>query len=275
VRSADRAGRIEALGATAVTGDIREPESFADPVRRADAVIHAAQLRPAGRLTRRTLEAMHAADAVSTRALAAACLAQRKPLIYSSGALAHAAGGDGRVGDALAPRPCRLAAGHAAMVRELAVLHRELGLAVQVVTPGFVCGPGGFLPQTVDLLRRGRYRIVGTGTNTWSLIHADDLAEVYVLALERGQAGSNHFAGDDVPAPRSAVVERLAEALGAPRPGRVPAWLAGLVLGFPLVEALQAPCGLHNGLVKARLGWRPRYRSVLDELPALLRDLAP
>ncbi len=73
-----------------------------------------------------------------------------------------------------------------------------------------------------------------TGRDT-SWIHLDDAAAATVLALERGQAGIYNIV-DDEPAPARDWLPVLAEALGAGKPRRVPAWLirlaAGEVRGF-------------------------------------------
>jgi nucleoside-diphosphate-sugar epimerase len=173
---------------------------------------------------------MYRSDALMTRTLASRCLDQGKLLIYTSGAMAHAGTGEEWISEATPLRPCLLAKGHADMVAELADWHRSRGLRVIVITPGFVYGAGGFLQETVDLLARGRYRIIGSGDNYWGLVHIEDLAEVYALALERGSPGDNYFVCDDVPLRRREVIDRVTDALGLPRVGQVPECVVGLLL---------------------------------------------
>jgi nucleoside-diphosphate-sugar epimerase len=120
---------------------------------------------------------------------------------------------------------------------------------------------------------RGRYRVIGSGANYWALVHVEDLAEAYALSLERGAPGSNYFVCDDDPLRRREVIDRVADALGVPRVGRVPGWVVGLWLGFPLVEAITSSIRMRNDLVKQHLGWVPRYRSFAEGLPPVLQQL--
>jgi nucleoside-diphosphate-sugar epimerase len=254
-------------------GDMWRPETYGPLVAEVDAVIHAAQQSLQGRWTSGRIRAMHESDALMTRTLASACLQQQKLLIYTSGALAHVGEGEASLQSAPDSRPCRLALGHANMVRELLSLHRERGLGVRIVSPGFVYGAGSFLQLTAELLLQGRYRIIGDGRNLWSLVHVDDLAQVYVAILDRGQDGRNYFIGDDAPLPRKDVINQVSDALGVPRVGHVPQWLAGALFGFPMVEALCASAAVCNQTVKDELGWRPRYATFAAGLPDAISQL--
>jgi len=270
VRDRSRARLIEGLGASLAIGNMEQPETYAPLVARVDAVVHIAQSKLAGRWNNRQITAMHRSDALMTRTLARACLDQGKLLVYTSGAMAHAGVGDEWISEATPLRPCLLARGHAEMVRELTLLHRSRGLRVLVITPGFVYGAGGFLWETVDLLLCGHYRVIGPGDNYWGLVHVEDLAEAYALALERGTSGANYFVSDDEPLRRRAVIDRITARLGMSRVARVPAWMAGLWLGFPLVNAISTSIRMRNGLVKQHLGWAPRFRSFDEGLSTIL-----
>jgi nucleoside-diphosphate-sugar epimerase len=256
-----------------VIGDMWQPATYEPLVSRVDAVIHTAQQTLRGRWTRRQISAMHRSDAVMTRVLAQACRAQSKRFIYTSGALTHV-GHDGQWLDpAVPPRPCRLAQGHAAMVRELQAMHDDHGLRVMIISPGFVYGPGGFLQLTADLLRRNQYRIIGDGHNDWSLVHVDDLGEAYAQALDYGREGACYFVGDDAPLPRREVIHRLSAALGLPRVRHAPGWIAALLFGFPMVEALCASVKIKNDTIRRDLYWQPRYPAFAEGLEATLPAL--
>ncbi len=142
-----------------------------------------------------------------------------------------------------------------------------------IITPGFVYGPGGFLRDTVEMLARNQYRVIGSGDNYWGLVHIEDLAEVYALALERGSPGENYFVCDDMPLKRREVIDRITKGLSMPRLGRVPRWVVGLWLGFPLVEAITTSIRMRNDFVRQRLGWIPRYPSFAEGLPSVLGEL--
>ena len=274
VRDRARAAWLESLGASTVQGDMLRPETYGPLVAGVDAVVHAAQGKPAGRWSRRKIAAMHQSDELMTRTLAAECGDQNKTLVYTSGAMAHAGVADEWISETTPLRPCLLAKGHAEMVELLAGLHRDRGLRVVIVTPGFVYGAGGFIKESVELLRKNRYRVIGSGDNYWSFVHVDDLGEAYVCALERGRPGANYFLSDDVPLQRRETIDRLASELGIARVGNVPNWLAGLWLGFPLVEAINVSIRMRNELAKRELAWTPRYESFSQALPGVLKELS-
>jgi nucleoside-diphosphate-sugar epimerase len=273
VRDPAKAGSLQQAGVLVALGDMWQPASYAPLVAQVDAVIHAAQQKVEGRWTHRRITAMHQSDALMTRTLARACVEQGKPFLYSSGALTHSYPADEWIDETKPARPCLLARGHAEMVTELKELERNQGLRVIILSPGFVYGPGGFLKMTVEMLQQRRYRVIGTGQNYWSLVHVDDVSEAYTLALERGRPGANYFLADDQPMRRREVIDCVTDALGLPPAGHVPSWLIGLLLGFPLVEAITASQRLRNDRAKRELGWQPHYASFAKGLGAVLREM--
>lgn len=273
VRDPAKARAITAAGAEVFAGDMWKPETYEPRVAEVDAVIHAAQQKTEGRWTRAKIHAMHESDARMTRSLAGACVAQQKPFVYTSGALTHARYGGARVDESMPARPCLLASGHAEMEAELVALARTQGLRATIISPGFVYGAGGILQTMANLIRRGQYRLIGPADNFWSLVHIDDVGEAYPLVLAKGKPGEAYFLGDDNPLPRREVVERLADVLGAPRPKPVPRFLAQLLFGRPLVEAITAPLYISNERAKRELGWRPNHASYVTSLPAALAEM--
>lgn len=88
---------------------------------------------------------------------------------------------------------------------------------------------GAAIDPMLDAVRGRKVPIVGDGNGVWSLIHVAAAAAT-VLALERGESGVYNVA-DDEPAPAREVIPAMADALGAPPPRKVPAWLAKLFAG--------------------------------------------
>jgi len=273
VRDPAKAAAITAAGAEVFAGDMWRPESYEPRVADVDAVVHAAQQKTVGRWTRAKIAALHESDALMTRALARACLAQRKTLIYTSGALTHARYGGVRVDESMPARPCLLASGHAEMEAELKRQVREQGLCATIVSPGFVYGAGGIFALMAKLICRGQYRLIGPADNLWSLVHIDDVGEATAMALMHGKAGESYFLGDDHPLPRREVIDRLAAALAKPRPKTVPRFLAQLLFGRPLVEAITAPLLISNEKAKRELGWSPLHASYAECLPAVVGEM--
>jgi len=273
VRNPEKARDLLSAGAAIARGDMWQPVTYEPLVAEVDAVIHAAQEVAQWRFTRRNILAMHKSDELMTRTLAGACASQNKLLIYTSGALTHAKYGGEWIDETAAARPCRLAQGHADREAELVAMHRNAGLNVMVISPGFVYGDGGFLRTTAKLLERGRYRMIGRGDNFWSLVHVDDVGEAFALALERGRAGETYFLADEHPMLRRDFVSRVATELGVPRVRRAPAWAMGLVTGFALVEAITSSFRIRADKARRELGWTPRFESFEAALPDLLPQL--
>jgi nucleoside-diphosphate-sugar epimerase len=109
-------------------------------------------------------------------------------------------------------------------------------------------------------MRRRRMPIVGKGTGVFSFIHTDDAADATVAAVERGAPGVYNVT-DDEPAELREWVPVAAEAAGAPRPLRVPVWLAKLVAGKEAAAFATGLPGASNEKAKRELGWQPAHPS--------------
>ena len=142
---------------------------------------------------------------------------------------------------------------------ESAVL-RDIPVAV-VLRYGAFYGPGTWYARDGDIAQRVRKRgfpIVGAGIT--SFIHVDDAASAGVAALEAPKSGIYNIA-DDEPARASDWLPVYARALGAPKPFRVPVFVARVALGRPLTEWVVTMRGASNRKAREELGWHPRYAS--------------
>jgi nucleoside-diphosphate-sugar epimerase len=132
-----------------------------------------------------------------------------------------------------------------------------------VLRYGNFYGPGNTLSRTGEMgemVRRGKFPIVGGGTGVWSWIHIDDAAAATVAAIERGASGIYNIVDDD-PAPVAEWLPYLAEQLGGKRPMRLPAWLAKPLIGEFGVALMTTVRGSSNAKAKRELGWQPLYAS--------------
>jgi nucleoside-diphosphate-sugar epimerase len=145
---------------------------------------------------------------------------------------------------------------------EDAVLAAE-GFEGVVLRYGFFYGPGTWYAKDGDVgrqVRKRRYPMIGHGEGTYSFIHVDDAAAATVAALERARPGVYNVVDDD-PATAADWMPVYAEALGAKRPLRVPAFIPRLIAGDALVKWSLGLRGASNEKIKKELGWRPRYES--------------
>ena len=88
-----------------------------------------------------------------------------------------------------------------------------------ILKDGIFVGPGTFQERTVEQIRRGELVVPGDGSHWVSLVHVDDVAEAYVIALERTPAQSV-FNICSEPLRYGDYVDGLADRLGAERPRR-------------------------------------------------------
>ncbi len=141
-----------------------------------------------------------------------------------------------------------------------------------LVGPGTSFAPDGMIPPAV---RGGKLPIVGDGSGTFSFIHTHDAATAIVAALDRPEVRGALNIVDDAPLAARDWLPVLAQLLGAPKPRRIPAWLARLVAGSWGAAFLNGLAGSTNARAKAELDWRPRYPRVREawvaELGAAMR----
>jgi nucleoside-diphosphate-sugar epimerase len=145
-------------------------------------------------------------------------------------------------------RPIALVSGRPAIER--LVLERG-GV---VIRPGVLHGAGRGLVALLD----GRY--VGEVTTTWPMVHVDDAARLFVVALEKAEPGSVLHA---VAEPSVPVVELATAQGGSPR-----RWdSASEELGSAFAEALALSQVVTAPAARA-LGWEPRERSAVADTTA-------
>lgn len=162
--------------------------------------------------------------------------------------------------------------GKAARETLRAIKHLEAAVTAAPDIEGVVLRYGNFygLGNTVsrtgemgEMVRRGRFPVVGGGAGVWSWIHIDDAAAATVAAIERGAAGIYNITDDD-PAPIADWLPYLAEQLGGKEPMRLPAWLAKPLIGELGLALMTTVRGSSNAKAKRELGWTPTYASWRD-----------
>jgi nucleoside-diphosphate-sugar epimerase len=138
-------------------------------------------------------------------------------------------------------------------------------------TEGVVLRYGGFYgPGTsfslnpegehVQLIRKRKFPIVGSGSGVWSFVHIEDAASATIAAVEHGSRGLYNVV-DDEPAPVREWLPAAAATLGARKPMRLPRWVGRLAAGEAAVVMMNEVRGASNAKAKRELGWQPRYPS--------------
>jgi nucleoside-diphosphate-sugar epimerase len=261
VRDAVKAERLRALGVEPVPGDLDDRDLLIREAGNADGVINLADSDHLGAI-QAFIDGMRNTG---------------KPLLHTSGSSVIA---DDARGNQLTPNIYDEATPF--LVEPMKQPRRQIeldilaaadtGVRTVVLCPSNIYGTGsGLTPQSFQipyLLDRARetgvVRIVGMGVNRWSNVHVDDVAELYLLALEHAPAGSYYFI-ENGEASFGEIGAALARRLGY---GEVQTWSAD--------EAARHWGEMHarytfgsNSRVRAKrareeLGWAPRHASVID-----------
>ncbi|HSB33549.1 MAG TPA: NAD-dependent epimerase/dehydratase family protein, partial [Nitrospirota bacterium] len=189
--------------------------------------------------------------------------ARPKTIIYTSGVWVHGNTGEKVVDETTPLTPARLVAwrpAHEAMVLEAGEIR---GI---VIRPGVVYGRKGGLTSSwfYVVLREHALKVIGDGTNRWSMVHVDDLAHAYVRAAESGLAGEIF---NIVDSSRNTVTEMAQAAARA-------AGYTGTIQYIPLEQAMKemgpyAEClaldqHVDGGKAMRMLSWTPRHLNFVD-----------
>jgi nucleoside-diphosphate-sugar epimerase len=253
-RSEGGAAALRARGIDPVVGSLADGDLLAAEARRADAVVNAAN--------------------ADDRGSVAAMLPAARRFLQTSGTsvIGDKAAGEptDRVYDEETPfEPHPERAGRHAIDRAV------LAAGGVVLCPGLIYGRGlGAHEDSVQVpaliaqaKKSGVPRYVGRGLNVWPTVHVEDVADLYLLALERAPAGAFFFVADRE-APMRAIVESISRMLG----------LGGRAEGWPLPEAVRewgpdraqfalgSNCRVRATRARALLGWSPHRPSVFEEI---------
>jgi nucleoside-diphosphate-sugar epimerase len=268
---------IEKLGARAVVADALDPEQVAAAVVDAEpeAIIH--QLTAIGSLDIRHFDRDFAlTNRLRTEgtdhllAAGRAVGAQRfVAQSYTSWPYARTGSQIKDENDPLDPSPARAMRASLEAIRHLERAVTDAPWTEGIVLrygalygPGTSMAPGG---EQLEMIRRGKFPIIGDGGGVWSFVHVADAAAATVAALERGRRGIYNVV-DDEPAPVAEWLPAVARALHARTPWHVPRFVARLAAGEAGVVMMTEIRGASNAKAKDELGWAPAQASWREAL---------
>lgn len=250
---------LTAAGAEAHRGTLEDLDSIRAGAAKADAVIHTAFDHDFSNFVANCEK-----DRRVIEALGSVLKGSERPLIITSGtgmgAVNHTGLAREEVFDANNPNP--------RVISEVTgnVL-LEAGVNVSVVRLPQVHDPvkQGLISPYVDLSRaKGKVAYIGEGTNRFPAAHVLDVAKLYQLAVDKGEAGARYHAVDE----EGVAVRDIAEAVGA-----------GLQL--PVVSLSQEEAAEHFGWLgmfigmdlsassawtREHLGWKPTGPGLIEDL---------
>jgi nucleoside-diphosphate-sugar epimerase len=271
-RSESKRAQLWDLGAQPVVADALDPDQVARAVAEAqpDVIVHELTaitefdsrhfdraFAPTNRLrTEGTDHLLSAGQAVGVRKFVAQS--------YAAWPYARIGGPIKSEEDPLDPTPPRQMRQSLAAIRHLeeAVLGADWTEGI-VLRYGAFYGPGTSMSadsEQLEMIRKRRFPVVGDGGGLWSFVHIADAAEATAAAIEHGRRGIYNVV-DDEPAPVAEWLPALAEAIGAPKPRRVPRVVGRMFAGEAGAVMMTEIRGASNAKAKRELGWAPGHPS--------------
>jgi nucleoside-diphosphate-sugar epimerase len=247
-------------GAASVVGDLTAPPTLRAAVTDGvDAVVNLAT--PSGDPT---------VDAAATEALLAGLRGSGRAYLYTSGIWVLGATGP-EPADELSPvRPIPLV-GYRPSIEQQVLAAAADGVRALVVRPAIAYGRGGGIPALLvaQAVAHGAGVFVGSGSTTWPMVHVDDLADLFVAAVERGSAGATLHAVAHDAVPVRALAAAAAQAAGLPGAARSwPLAEARRELGEAFADALALSQVATGARARRVLGWEPSRPDPVTDLVA-------
>jgi nucleoside-diphosphate-sugar epimerase len=272
-RSDTAAAAVSALGANVRRGDISDLDGLKAAASESDGVIHVAHrqdLLPSG-----GLDAVAAAEVQIMLAYGEALAGTGKPLVVSA---SIGSPGWEKLGRPATEEDPALPGGDAykgtLRVRNVVEI-TAIGLAERGVRSSVVRIPpiahsktdAGFLPLLIGLAKeKGVIGYPGDGANLWPAVHAQDLATLFRLALEKGVAGKSWHGIEDDGIRFREIAEAIGSRLGLPAVS-IPMDVLMLpgYFGF-LANLVTLDLPASNLITHQALAWKPAQPSLLADL---------
>ncbi|MYM90368.1 NAD-dependent epimerase/dehydratase family protein [Rugamonas sp. FT82W] len=259
VRNPDQLQEVASIGVTGVVGTLDDRDLLIAQAQAADAVINAAS----------------SDNRAAVEAFVDALAGSGKVFLHTSGSsiVSDASGGEATdriyFEDQL-PAPTADKAARVA-IDDLVLAAAGKGVRSAVLCNTLIYGDGALprdsvqLPRLIKQARKsGIVRHVGRGLNIWSNVHIDDVVDLYLLALEKTEAGAFYFVESGEASFRD-MSAAIARALGLGEPQDWPLEQAEEEWGYEMASyALGSNSRVRGQRARTQLGWKPHGPSVLE-----------
>ncbi|MBC7999429.1 MAG: NAD-dependent epimerase/dehydratase family protein [Leptolyngbya sp.] len=258
-RSDKAVEEVEKRGYKAYRGDLRKPQEFAAAITDADIVIHTAFARD---------QDYGAVDQHATETILELLKGTNKTFLYTSGTWVLGNTGNILADETTPTNPIKAAQWRVELEKKV-VAAKDNGIRSVVVRPTVVYGrEGGLIASFYATAQKDGYaRYVGTGENYVSLVHVEDLANLYYIAAEKAAAGALLHATNEQPLTLKQIAELVAIASGFP--GETKSWNvedARKIYG-DAVEGFVLDQRIDSKKTRETLNWAPKAPTLVDELP--------
>lgn len=249
VRDPAKRAAVEATGATVLAGDITDRELVATAAAASTGVIHTASPGDASSAQ---------VDRTFVQTVLEALDGTTIPFVHTGGVWVFGAGDD-----LTENSPLQLPA-ITAWRAPVESMVRSSPVRTTIIAPGIVyAADNAGIANVVRPDGSGTARLVGSGDQHWTTIDADDLADLYVRAVDAAQPDAYYLGVSG----HNPTVREIAEA--AAHGGTVVAETveeSRARLGELFADALLLDQQSHGSAAVADLGWSPQRPSLLDTL---------
>ena len=261
-RSENSTSKLAEMGATPIAGDIAMPAQWVPRLPPLDAVIHAACDFNSD---------MGAIDARLLDTLLSALAAQpnRARFIYTGGCWLFGATGDQIAREEAPFRPLPAFAWMVPQLERILVAPEVDGI---VIHPAMVYAADGgvFHRFARDAVERDAIRVVESEEVRWPLVHSEDLAELYALALEHAPARSSYIGATIEGFPVGRIARAFAKHFGTrqQQPQIISADEIAAVSG-EWARGYGLDQRLSGARARRELGWEPKHLDPEREIARL------
>lgn len=210
---------LEQWGVAVHRGDIRRPETLAEPIRGVDAVMHLAGMMGVWR----PVEDYHAVNVTGTENVCRAALTEGARVVHVSSWTVYGLGlgrpADERCPIAPFPDPYPITKALGDMVVQRMIVEDDLPAVI--IRPDQIFGPGDHLHfgRMADRLRAGKGVIVGSGDNALPFVYVTDVVQGLLLALDHDHAlGQAYNITNDRPLTQRQLLYAIADEVGGSPP---------------------------------------------------------
>jgi len=259
VRKQEQLQELASIGVTGVVGTLDDRDLLIAQAKAADAVINAAS----------------SDNRAAVEAFVDALAGSGKVFLHTSGSSIVSDASGGEATDRIYFED-QLPAPTADKAARVAIDDLVLGAAGKGVRSAVLCntliyGDGALprdsvqLPRLIKQARKsGIVRHVGRGLNIWSNVHIDDVVELYLLALEKTEAGAFYFVESGEASFRD-MSAAIARALDLGEPQDWPLDQAKEEWGYEMASyALGSNSRVRGQRARTQLGWKPHGPSVFE-----------
>lgn len=149
---------------------------------------------------------------------------------------------------------------------------KQQGIPFSVAYLGDVYGSGGwFKSMMIARLRKGSFRIPGSGKYFRSFVHVEDVVSSLVAIAEKNQTNQSFIVTDSNPVLFSDFVSFVCTKLGVKMPGRVPPLLAKAILGSDFVNLMTISIRTSNAKISKICDFA--YPSYQEGLSAVISEI--